>query len=119
MSIRNSCKVVSKKIKTNAHHILNKFKPKKTRYREITNYDLDYALKCYLADRMPQRNLTDEQLEDLDDRMARLDKDEMTIIRLYYYEGKTQEEIGILFGHDHSWVCRQVQRCLGIMRDST
>lgn len=116
MSIKNSCKIVSKKIKANAHHILKKFKPKRTRYREITNYDLDYALKCYLADKMPQRSLTDEQLEDLDDRMARLDKDQMMIIRLYYYEGKTQDEIATFFGRDQSWVCRQVQLCLGIMR---
>jgi len=110
--IKEKLDIVKRKIGRNSRRVLRKFSHNKR--RELTNQDLTIALSYSAA--WPKCSLTEEQMEDLDDRLARLSQKEMHIVRLYFYEGKTQDEIGGLFGHNRSWACRQIQRCLDVMR---
>lgn len=44
--------------------------------------------------------------------VAKLPEDEQTVIRLYYYENKTLDEIGGVLGLSKSWICRIHARIL-------
>lgn len=110
--INQKCKVLGDKVKRQAGIVFRKFKSKKT-YREVTNKDVEIALAC--SSIWPAK-ISDEQQDMLSDRLVRLNEKQMHIIRLYYYEGKTQEEIACLFGRERCWTSRQIKKCLEIMK---
>lgn len=82
----------------------------KPNYKELSNQDVALALAHYKV-------MDEEAQEGLDEKLAsRLNADEMKIISMRFFEGKTLEFIGRQFGWDHNEAYRKIERILSKLR---
>lgn len=85
-----------------ASKVFKNFKPKKTSYKEVTNQDVILLLASYSVFR--PTDYDDSKIEDLHERLSRLNKTEMQMITLMYWQGKTQDQISEEMKMSQQWV---------------
>lgn len=96
--------------------ILKKFKPKENS-REIHLTEMEWAL-YHRASASPVLNeYQEDQLEWLDERLQKLSKNQMRLIRLYFWEGKTMEEIGKLLKKSKMTISNYLKESLNVLRE--
>lgn len=104
--------LLREKITKQASLVLKKFRQKKNS-REITNQDFAISLYAYATN---NDNISEEKLEILNDRISRLNEFQMRIIRLRFWEGKTNQEIGDLIGKSEGTVRNIIKKCINKMK---
>lgn len=100
---------VLRKIKKNKKH-LNK--------KELTNKDIAISMAEYSVTHLS--TISDEKREMLDDMLTLLDELHMDIVNMYFWGGKTMEQIAQVYGKDGNtgtkWVSRRLQEAYKMMR---
>ena len=97
--------------------IIKKFKLKENS-REVTKDAVWWSLYNRAAS---TENTTNEYLEShrewLDERLTHLEPSQMEVIRMYFWEGKTFEEIGKVIGLTPSGAFRRFNKCIEVLRE--
>lgn len=96
--------------------ILKKFKPRENS-REINLTELEWSLYHRASSPSTLNEYQEDQLEWLDDRLQKLSKNQMRLIRLYFWEGKTMEEIGERLGKSKNTISRYIKESLNVLRE--
>ena len=107
---------IKHKIFSQAKKILKRINPKDDRPHELTNQDIAMLNFSYSLFRNTSEALTDAEIEDLHNRLVRLDEVEMAVVRSLYWEGRTFEQIGAEHGKTKQWVSWKLKRILEKMR---
>ena len=63
-------------------------------------------------------SITESKREQIDSMLAKLNKEEMKLVRLFYWEGNTHEDIARLFKKSRRWVGWKLNIALTKMRIS-
>lgn len=110
----------NEKIKRLTKGILKKIeRNKKNLYdRELSNEDIALVIAQYSA--VHTSTISDEDRDRLDDMLVKLDKIHFDVVNMYYWGGKTMQEIGEQYGHGGSsgkkWTSRKLVEAYEIMR---
>lgn len=81
---------------------------------ELTNQDIALAMARYSY--VHRSTMSDEEMELLDDLLTKLDQLHMDIINMYHWGGKTEAQIGEVFGRNRMWVSRRLREAYEMMR---
>lgn len=84
--------------------------------RELTNQDIALIMAQYSLTHLS--TLSDEKREMLDDLLTKLDQQRFDIVSMYFWGGKSMEQIAQVYSKSKMWVSRKLKESYEIMREN-
>lgn len=104
---------IKNKLLKQAKLIMSKIKPQNNQ-REVSNHEMELLLVQYSVFGK-HAEISEERMEELHRRLARLDKSQMELVSLRYWDGMTFREIAKVVGVSHDTVNRHMNQVLEIL----
>lgn len=87
--------------------------------KELTNQDMEFMLYAVAQEEYATRHeikINERLVEDIHQRMTRLDVYQMSLVNYRYYQAKPEEEIAEILHTDRSKIHREIDKLLDILR---
>lgn len=82
--------------------------------REVSNEEVALVMAQYSITHLS--TISDEDRDRLDEMLTRLDQQLFDIVSLYFWGGKTLEQIAETYGKSHTWVGNKLTEAYEVMR---
>lgn len=112
-AVKTQYELLRKKIETQAHLVFKKFKAVPN--REVSNQDIALLLAEYSTNFTG--TLSEEKIEQIHRCLVKLDEPQMMVVKMTYWEGKSEREIAVIIGKSDSWVHRKLHEAYAKMRE--